>query len=112
MDNYVKAFAAVLAGIIGAAIVAVLVSKNAQTAGVIGAAGTVFTNSLEAAVSPVTGTSPALSNTGSFGFGSGAITPLTNLSSGLLNSGVGQGGSDTSAIGNELPAIQDYSGGA
>jgi hypothetical protein len=41
--------------IIGLATVALLVSKQANTAGVIGATGSAFSNSLAVAVSPVTG---------------------------------------------------------
>lgn len=41
--------------ITGVAILALLVSKNANTAGVIGAAGKAFSQSLGVALSPVTG---------------------------------------------------------
>jgi hypothetical protein len=41
--------------IIGVAILAVLVSKKANTSGVIQAAGTAFSGALNAATSPVTG---------------------------------------------------------
>lgn len=41
--------------IVGVASLAVIVSKNANTAGVITASGNAFTNALGVAVSPVTG---------------------------------------------------------
>lgn len=43
--------------IVGVAILAVLVSKNSNTAAVITAAGSAFSNSLAVAVSPITGRS-------------------------------------------------------
>lgn len=46
-------------GIAGVAIVAVLVSKNAQTPAVLQAAGSAYSNALDVAVSPVTGASTA-----------------------------------------------------
>lgn len=49
----------ILAGIIGVAIVAVLVSQKSNTAGVFSAAGGAFANAVSAAVSPVTGASAA-----------------------------------------------------
>jgi preprotein translocase subunit SecD len=52
-----------IAGIIGLAIVAVIVSKNAQTAGVITGAGTALSSVISAAVSPVS----AGGNTNQFG---------------------------------------------
>lgn len=45
----------VLTAIVGVAILAVLVSKNAQTANVFKAAGDAFSNILKAAVGPVSG---------------------------------------------------------
>lgn len=48
-------FAVVALAIVGVAVVAVLVSKNAQTSSVIGALGSAFSNSLGAALSPVSG---------------------------------------------------------
>jgi hypothetical protein len=48
-------FAVVALAIIGVAIVAVLVSKNANTTGVIGAIGKAFSGALGTAVSPITG---------------------------------------------------------
>ncbi len=45
----------IIAGVIGVAIIAVLVSNRAQTANVFAAAGGAFSNVLSTAVSPVTG---------------------------------------------------------
>ena len=55
--------------ITGVAIIAVLVSRNAQTAAVIQAGASGFSNALDVAVSPVTGNSaaPNLSYPGDFG---------------------------------------------
>jgi hypothetical protein len=46
---------AVATAIVGVAVIAVLVAQKAQTASVIGAAGTALAKDLSAAVSPVTG---------------------------------------------------------
>lgn len=69
MDHFWTSIVTVATAIIGVAIIAVLVSKNAQTTSVIGAATTGLANDLTAAVAPVTGASASV-NTGS-GFGSG-----------------------------------------
>jgi len=52
--------------IVGVAILATLVSKKANTAGVIQAAGSAFSGALGAATAPVTGAGPASSGMGSF----------------------------------------------
>lgn len=57
----------IAAGVIGVAILAVLVSKNAQTPQVLGAAGSAFSNVLSAATGPVTGATAAPVNTTSGG---------------------------------------------
>lgn len=49
----------IVAGIIGIALVAVLVSQKSNTSGVFAAAGGAFSNAISAAVSPVTGNSAA-----------------------------------------------------
>lgn len=54
-DNFVTSIVTVLMAIIGVAIVAVLVSANAQTAKVLQAGGTAFSGVLGTALSPVTG---------------------------------------------------------
>ena len=47
---------AVALGIIGIATLAVVVSRNSNTVGVVNATGNAFTNALGVALSPVTGT--------------------------------------------------------
>lgn len=54
-DKVITSIVAVLTAIIGVAIIAVLVSRNADTANVLGAGGNAFANILKTAVSPVTG---------------------------------------------------------
>lgn len=58
----ITAMVTVLTAIIGVAIVATLVSKNAQTTSVIGAASTGFARDLATALSPVVGGSSNLSD--------------------------------------------------
>lgn len=65
MNNIMKEIGVIAAGIIGLAIVAVLVSQRAQTGNVITSAGRAFSGAIGAAVSPVTGSS----SVGSFGTG-------------------------------------------
>jgi hypothetical protein len=55
----------VLLAIVGVAIIAVLVSNNANTSGVISAGSSAFSSSLGAALSPVTGSSALGSFSGS-----------------------------------------------
>ena len=69
--------ATIAAGVIGVAILAVLVSKNAQTPQVLGAAGSAFSNVLSAATAPVTGASAAPVNSISSGFGIPSLLSLT-----------------------------------
>ena len=54
-EQLVTSVVTVLTAIIGVAIIAVLVSRNADTANVIGAGGSAFSNILGVAISPVTG---------------------------------------------------------
>jgi hypothetical protein len=56
-DQLITSVVTVLTAIIGVAIIATLVSKNAQTPAVIQAAGSAFSSSLGTALSPVTGSS-------------------------------------------------------
>lgn len=76
----------IAAGIIGIAIVAVLVSQRANTAGVFSAAGGAFSNAISAAVSPVTGNSAApnvnagATNNGLTSFAGGGIGQGLSLS--------------------------------
>lgn len=67
MNSGVEAIVTIATGIIGLAIVAVLVSNKAQTGSVLGAAGSAFANALSAATGPVTGavTAPNVSTSGS-----------------------------------------------
>lgn len=53
--NVESLISSVIVGVLGLAIVAVIVSQRANTAGVIGASGTGLANVIKAAVSPVTG---------------------------------------------------------
>jgi hypothetical protein len=54
-QNLINSLVTVAVAIIGVAIVAVLVSKNAQTTQVLGAASSGFSGALSTALSPVTG---------------------------------------------------------
>jgi uncharacterized membrane protein YbjE (DUF340 family) len=54
-ESIVTSVVTVLTAIIGVAIIAVLVSKNANTAGVLSAGGGAFSGALGTALSPVTG---------------------------------------------------------
>lgn len=66
-DSFWHALVAVATAITGVALVAVIVSKNSQAPQVIQSAASGFGNSLDVAVSPVTGSSapPSLSYPGS-----------------------------------------------
>jgi hypothetical protein len=78
----------IAAGIIGIALVAVLVSQKSNTSGVFAAAGGAFSNAISAAVSPITGNSAAPNITaGSTSDG------LLGGSGGNLFGGFGNGGS-------------------
>lgn len=77
MSGIGPAAVAIVSGIIGLAIVAVLVSSNAQTGTVISQSGTALSNIIGAAVSPVTG------NTSSM-FGSAASGALGAMAGGAL----------------------------
>lgn len=63
MDKLTEAGVTILMAIIGVAILAVLVSRQSNTTGVLSAFGTAFSGILGTAVSPVTGTG----YTGGFG---------------------------------------------
>jgi hypothetical protein len=69
-DNLISSIVTVVTAIIGLAILAVLVSKQANTGGVIRSAGSALAQDIAAAVSPVTG--------GSFGFSGGAPLDFGN----------------------------------
>lgn len=71
-DQIITSIVTVLTAIIGVAIIAVLVSKNANTTGVISAGGSAFSGALSTALSPVTGGGGGFGSfTGGGGFGSG-----------------------------------------
>lgn len=55
MDRLTESVVTIAVAIIGLATLAVIVSKNANTSAVIGAAGKAFNSSLGTAISPVTG---------------------------------------------------------
>jgi hypothetical protein len=55
MDDFVKQITTIAMAIVGVGIIAVLVSKNANTSQVIQSTGQAFSQSLATAVSPVTG---------------------------------------------------------
>jgi hypothetical protein len=73
-NELITSVVTVLTGIIGVAIIATLVSKNANTSQVIQSGGSAFSQSLATALSPVTGSG----GLGSFS-GSGAGIPQSNL---------------------------------
>jgi hypothetical protein len=73
-DQLITSVVTVLTGIIGVAIIATLVSKNANTSNVIQSGGQAFSQSLSTALSPVTGSG----GLGSF-TGGGAGLGLSNL---------------------------------
>lgn len=52
--GFTESLTAIVLAIIGVATLAVIVSKNANTTGVIGAAASAFTSSLGVALSPIT----------------------------------------------------------
>lgn len=57
MNQLVNGILVVLTAIIGVAILSVLVSRNANTAGVLSAGSQAFSGALGTAISPVTGSS-------------------------------------------------------
>lgn len=71
MNELTTSIVTVLLALVGVAIIATLVSKNANTVGVIGAGSSAFNSGLGAALSPVTGS-------GSFTGGGGSLQ-LSNL---------------------------------
>lgn len=54
-DNIISGIVTVMTAIIGVAILAVIVSKNSNTSGVISSAGSAFAGALSAATAPITG---------------------------------------------------------
>lgn len=86
MDTTERLFIAVLTGFIGLAIVAIIISRNAATVGVIGAATTGFGQILQVAVSPVTGGSPFASSGagGSQPFAGGGVGSVLSNTGGII----------------------------
>lgn len=77
MKDAFEPIVTIAVAIVGVAILAVLVSQKSNTAGVLAAAGSAFSNSLSAATGPVTGATAApVNNIG----GSGNGFALPNLS--------------------------------
>lgn len=76
MNSMVEAASSIVLAIIGLAIVAVLVSRKANTSGVIQASASGLANNIAVAQSPITGTSLNLSlgypSGNSFGYGFGS----------------------------------------
>lgn len=54
-DHLINSVVSILTAIVGVAILALLVSKNANTSGVITAGGSAFSSALSSAEAPVTG---------------------------------------------------------
>lgn len=74
MDQLTTAIVTIAVAIVGVATLAVLVSKNANTSGVIQSAGTAFSGALNAATGPVSGASIGGGFSGSiptYGMGTG-----------------------------------------
>ena len=74
MNQALEGVITIATAIVGVAILAVLVSQKSNTAGVLAAGGSAFSNALSAATGPVTGANTASVNTqggsGFAGFGS------------------------------------------
>lgn len=66
-DQMISSVVTIATAIVGVAIIAVLVSNQANTSGVIGSAGQAFSQALGVAVSPVTGGGGMGFGTASFG---------------------------------------------
>lgn len=77
MNQITEMFVTIGAGFVLVAIIALLVSKNSNTAAVIQATASGYGNILDVAVSPVTGatTAPNLSYPGGAGIGIGGFSP-------------------------------------
>lgn len=71
MNSFVEGVATIALAVIGLAMVAVLISRNSNTAGVIRAGASGLANNIGVAISPITGASysPDLSYGGGFGAG-------------------------------------------
>lgn len=67
-ESLINSVVSIGAAIVGLAVIAVIVSRNANTAGVLSAAGSSFSQAIGAAVSPVTGGSGFTGVTGPLNF--------------------------------------------
>lgn len=85
MEKISEPVVTILTAIVGVAIIAVLVSQRANTAGVFSAAGGAFANALSAATAPVTGN---------------AATPNVSAGSGGVFSGLGNFGLGGNTLGS------------
>lgn len=86
MGNFLTSMVTVLTAIIGVAIIAVLVSKNAQTPQVLNSFWGGFSGALQTAASPVAGGVSTLQNNTFSANGSGSGLSLSNfLPSSLAN---------------------------
>lgn len=74
MDHLTNAAVSVMIAIVGLATIAVLVSRNANTSGVVTASGNAFSNALAVAESPVTG--GGMNSFSGFGGMTGVGAPL------------------------------------
>jgi len=63
MNNLTEAVVSVMTLIVGAGILALIVSKNSNTTGVINSSGNAFSNMLATAMGPVTGYTPGSAST-------------------------------------------------
>jgi hypothetical protein len=77
MNNITETIVTIATAIVGVAILAVLVSRNANTSAVIQAAGSAFSNALGVATAPVTGAKVSLDTSypGNGSFFSGMSLP-------------------------------------
>jgi hypothetical protein len=93
VNDFGKTMSELAAGVIGIAIIAVLVSRNAQTSGVIQSMASGFTNILATVVSPVTGGKVNVNSSYPSGGGSSSIDPgnIINQTSNLLGSDIFSG---------------------
>lgn len=69
MNDLTNAVVSIALAIVGVAFLAVLVSKNANTSGVIGTAGGAFAGALQAAEAPIIGMGGAFQGNTQFGPG-------------------------------------------
>lgn len=85
MNGFVTSMVTVLTAIIGVAIVAVLVSRNAQTPQVLNSFWGGFSGALQTATGPVTGTTPIRNNSFAGASGLSHADTTTFLPSSLSN---------------------------